>query len=947
MALSLTEKKAIALEKLAGLGFFEAKLKENKLIWSDRLFEIHGFKPGELDVSFETVDKLIHPEDLETVKKTVFEAFENKTSCSYQNRILRHDGSIAHVFVQAQCQVDEDGNPEAIFGTAKDITEEILFQEYQKASERKMFHAQRLAKMGFWESELSNEDNTVLLSDTARDIIRVSENKISALDIRAMIPPEDLPVLDEKFDELRKNGKIANLVHQIVFADGEKAKIHMILDKISDGMGGEKFFGVIMDITERTQVEESLIKSEHMLKEAQRIANIGFFDFNFEANEYFWSPEHYKIFELDPEQDKVLGPEELLIYTHPDDLEMVMGVRAKLDEGLREYEFEHRIIVGSGKIKHVSVKTEARFADDGRPTGVMGSITDITKSKENELLIRESEEKFKALYDENPSIFFTLDSKYRIASANEYGAEQIGSPVEDLVGKPYLSLVYRDDLKKAEDFLGRCLSNESQIERCEIRKCSKKGALIWMRMTARKVMGADNSFQIMLVCEDITEMKLLSNQLAYQARHDALTGLINRYELENRIKHSHKQSIRTGQVHAICYMDLDQFKVVNDTCGHLAGDEMLRQLGALLREKSKDHTVARLGGDEFAVLINSNDLDEAYNLIESIRDAIEKFRFVWVGRIFSVAASCGLARISTETQNVNDLLRQADIACYEAKESGGNRIQVYQSGKHGLTEEKGDVHWLSELKVAMDENRLQLFAQPILAKGESASGQRYELLLRFKDRDGQIHLPCRFLQAAERYNYSTTLDAWVVDSYLNWLMENHGHLAQLDKCFINLSGRSLGDGSFSDHLIDSFRCLKVPAKKICFEITETAAIGDLDTALDFMERLSKLGIEFALDDFGSGMSSFAYLKHLPVDYLKVDGEFSLDVDEDPIDQAMMKSIVEIARVMGKKTVAEFVESASVLNMLHSIGVDYAQGYHLGRPQPLVKFENEDLGQELG
>lgn len=439
-----------------------------------------------------------------------------------------------------------------------------------------------------------------------------------------------------------------------------------------------------------------------------------------------------------------------------------------------------------------------------------------------------------------------------------------------------------------------------------------------------------------VVFRDVTEARQLAQQMVHQATHDALTGLVNRREFERRLERVLETAQTDGMEHALCYVDLDQFKVINDTCGHIAGDALLRQLGTLLPTKiRKRDTLARLGGDEFGVLMEHCSLNQARRVANAILRTLEDYRFIWDGNSFSIGASIGLVPITVNSTSITSLLSAADRACYAAKEHGRHRISIYHEGDEELAKRQGEMQWAARLPRALETNRFRLYYQPITAiNGAHSPGDHYELLLRMQDKDGQLVLPGAFLPAAERYGFSNKLDRWVIRFAFDWLQNHSQQLDRLAICSINLSGHSLGEDTFLEDLVTLVKQSQIPAHKICFEITETAAITNLSNATRFIKTLKARGCQFALDDFGSGLSSFAYLKNLPVDFLKIDGLFVKDIANDPLDLALVKSINDIGHVMGKKTIAEFVENKAVLEKLQDIGVDYGQGFSIGRPRPI-------------
>ena len=578
--------------------------------------------------------------------------------------------------------------------------------------------------------------------------------------------------------------------------------------------------------------------------------------------------------------------------------------------------------------------------DDDVPIGFVSIDRDVTERKRAAQALQTSENRFRALYDETPSMFFTVDLQGAILSANQAGARQLGYATHELVGVALSSLHPGNENEKVERQLQACIAEPKRVHRWDARTLRKDGTFLWLRETARVVSGvAGEMATILIVCEDCTEAHNLSEQLSYQASHDALTGLVNRRAFENRLERVLETARCHNTTHALCYLDLDQFKVINDTCGHVAGDELLRQLGRYLSAQvRKRDTLARLGGDEFGVLMERCSLEQAQRVAESLRKAIESFRFLWEDKSFSVGVSIGLVPITRASEHITGVLRAADNACYAAKDTGRNRIHVYHEADVELVKRHREMQWVVRMNRALEEDRFHLSFQPIVpVDGRQSDWTHYELLLWMEDDDGRILPPGAFLPAAERYNLAARLDRWVIDAAFEWLTRHPAHLEHLSLCAINLSGHSLGDQKFLDALIRRFRERAIPAHKICFEITETAAISNLADAARFVRALRELGCRFALDDFGSGLSSFAYLKTLPVDFLKIDGMFVRDITEDPVNLTMVRSINEIGQVMGKQTVAEFVESEAVLEKLREIGVDYAQGYFMGRPRPLEEI----------
>jgi diguanylate cyclase (GGDEF)-like protein/PAS domain S-box-containing protein len=439
---------------------------------------------------------------------------------------------------------------------------------------------------------------------------------------------------------------------------------------------------------------------------------------------------------------------------------------------------------------------------------------------------------------------------------------------------------------------------------------------------------------VILVFHDTTHAQKMAAQLAHQASHDTLTGLINRREFERRLDRALEDCARELEQHTLLYLDLDQFKIVNDTCGHVAGDELLRQLASILQGKlRRNDTLARLGGDEFGLLLESCSPGAALKIANLLKETVCEFRFVWEDKVFQLAVSIGLVTFSNGKETRADLLRMADAACYLAKDKGRNRVQIYNQEDLGLAQRQGEMGWVGRIHKALADQRFVLYSQKILKLADSTQDDaHYEMLLRMYDEDGALIPPMAFIPAAERYGLMSQLDRWVVTTAFAQYEQRHPPGDPLGTCAINLSGSSVCDENFYEFVVEQFALYQVPPSGICFEITETAAIANLAQAAVLIHKLKALGCRFSLDDFGSGMSSFTYLKHLPVDYLKIDGGFVRDMAVDPIDQAMVEAINHIGHVMQIETIAEFVENDMVLTVLRKIGVDYAQGYGIESPR---------------
>jgi diguanylate cyclase (GGDEF)-like protein len=441
----------------------------------------------------------------------------------------------------------------------------------------------------------------------------------------------------------------------------------------------------------------------------------------------------------------------------------------------------------------------------------------------------------------------------------------------------------------------------------------------------------------------ILQLRETSGEMHYHATHDALTGLVNRSEFESRLRRVLQKAGEDRSEHALLYIDIDQFKLVNDSCGHAIGDQLLQQVGKLFADaiRTRD-TLARLGGDEFAIILEHCSADQAQRVAQQICDAMASFRFVHDERNFRIGASIGLVPVDARWTTTAAIMQAADASCYAAKEGGRNRIHLWFDTDTAIRVRAGEMQWAMRIEHALDQNQFVLYAQRIEALGKKSHGIRAEALLRMVQDDGDLVPPGVFLPAAERFHLASRIDKWVMQHALAWLKALPDPRA-VRTLSINLSGHSIGDRAFHRHAIESFRDAGPRiCQQVCVEITETAAVTNLGDAAAFITQIRTLGVQVALDDFGSGASSFGYLKTLPVDYLKIDGQFVRDVVDDPLDEAAVRCFAEVARIVGVKTVAEFVDRPEVLAKLRSMGIDYAQGFLLHRPAPL----NDLLASEV-
>jgi len=515
---------------------------------------------------------------------------------------------------------------------------------------------------------------------------------------------------------------------------------------------------------------------------------------------------------------------------------------------------------------------------------------------------------------------------------------------EEAAGKAFsamIGFVDEHDRRALADPVQQCLATGARVNlgRRSILISRASGSELGVEATASPIRGPDGDVDgVAVMLHDVSELRGLTQQMSYQASHDALTGLVNRREFERRLGESLEIARAGRQSHVVCYLDLDRFKAVNDTSGHLAGDNMLREVAALIREAVRDSdTVARLGGDEFGVLLVGCPLDKARQIADDVSRAIGEYRFVWKDRIFSVGVSIGIVELTGESNSLEEVMSAADSACYVAKKQSDGHIHVYSSHDEAIARSRGEIHWLQRLQAALRDGFFELYVQPIepTRPGTGApNGPAMEVFVRLHD-EGQAIAPAEFFPAAERYRLMSMIDRWVLGSALAALAAGAIRLPPGRSLSINISAQTLADPSFLEFVVDELDRTGAQPAQICFEVAETAVTGNLEQARRFVDVLHGMGCRFALDDFGTDLGGFANLKQLPMDYLKIDGSFMRDLGRDSVNQAMVSAVVGMARTLNFRLVAEQIEDVTSLEAARAMGIDFVQGHAIGRPRPLA------------
>ncbi len=695
-------------------------------------------------------------------------------------------------------------------------------------------------------------------------------------------------------------------------------------------------------LRQREAIESAERFSEERLHLAMVGSNDGLWNWDVRSGEMYISP---RIKDLLGYADREIEntPGAFVELVHPDDRDGALAaVRAHVRKDV-PYDVEFRARTKSGGYRWLRARGRSVRDGSGRAVRVAGSVTDVKERRHAQARLSAAHQDPSLSLDAVGDSVVTTDLDGKVTFANAAAERLTGWRFADAKGlsaSEVCPLIEEATHSRMPDPIEHALRRVDEYRAARGALLRRRdGTEIAIHATAVPIRDRGEAVSgAVLVLRDAQQERHYATQLSYQASHDALTGLINRREFERRLGLALAGARENGRHHAMLYLDLDQFKLVNDTCGHTAGDELMRQVSLVLGERLREgDTLARLGGDEFGVLLENCLPAHAIRIAQGLRQTVTDLHFVWQQRSFTIGVSIGLVNIGGGPLTLAGVMSAGDAACYMAKEKGRNRVHVYHPKDTELAVRHGEMEWVTRLQGALKANRFCLFAQPIVGIGPVDPTERhFELLLRMVDANNQLVPPMAFIPAAERYNLMPAIDRWVVRQAFELIASRSTKAGDAaDIYMINLSAASLGDDDFLDFIRERFLQFELATRAICFEITETAAIANFNKAVQFMEELRALGCRFSLDDFGVGMSSFGYLKRLPVDFLKIDGSFVQDMLANPIDSAMVEAINGIGHVMGKRTVAESVEDPTTMERLRELGVDYAQGFAIARPMPFL------------
>lgn len=806
-----------------------------------------------------------------------------------------------------------------------------------RESESRLADAQRIAHIGNWEWDI--ERNKLQWYYEVYRIFGVRPHEFDASydSFLEFVHADDREYVKRAVEGALNEKKPYSIDHRIVLPDGREKTVHEEAEVYFNDEGrAVRMVGTVQDITGRKEAEDALRRSESSLAEAQRIARMGNWDWDIITDDLFWSDEIYKIFGLDRDRFE-LNYRSFIGCVHPDDREYVRGITGAAIKEKRPYEIEHRILRPDGKVRIVQERATVQFNEAGKAVRMVGTVQDITEQKQTEFELK----KLSTAMDQSVNIVFMTDVHGKIEYVNDRFEEITGYSREEAIGQnPRILASGETTREEYREFWKTILSGKTW--RGIFRNRKKNGELYWsdgMVTPIRNERGDITHF--LAVQEDMTERMKAEERIEYLATYDELTELLNRGSFMEKITEWLTYAGSSKKAGALLLIDLDQFKLINDTYGHNTGDELLRHVAGFIQEVIKEDDKAwkegdkgiacRLGADEFSVFLPARHKEVGVKIAENIRKRLEEFR-LGDTQIRSTA-SIGIVFYPDHGVKLKELLAKTDAAMYRAKAMGRNRCHIYSPEDRDLEDMQRKVAWKGRIQDALKEDRFDIWFQPILAL--EGGIDHYEVLARMRDREGNVILPGSFIDMAETFGLIGSIDRVIAEK----AMKFQAKMRRQGKHFtfsMNLSGKDLVDEDLLAFLRSKIDETGADPSHLVFEITETAAVHDLERAKRFVNELKSLGCKFSLDDFGVGFTSFVYLREMRVDYIKIDGSFIRRLHENKNDQLVVKAIVDVARGMGIKTVAEFVESEEILKHLRAFGVDYAQGYYVGKPAPELK-----------
>jgi len=784
-------------------------------------------------------------------------------------------------------------------------------------------------------------DNSLALSEGMCTILQIPprDERIGFDDFIHYVHPEDRKDLRNAIFQAYRAGKPFSDHFRIIDTENQirllKSSGRLITDKESNNLS---LFCTVEEIAEKTPDSISTEQPYFLQLLYDRLAD-GFLITDLNGNLLDVNNACCQILEKSREELLLKNLRDLQSAENTD---LEKNLKITIDTGEHLFKLLHPTHQGETLI----LEMKGSLSDHNNHHVLAFFVQDVTEHTHNKDEIKRENMKLKLLLDSAGDGIYAVNKYGNCSFINRSAQEKLGYSRQQVLGKNMFELIHlnrgHDLTQEPTDYISQVLTTGRPVRLEETEIWRKDSRSFPADLSSHPLVENGQLVGAIVVFRDITKQHSLAMQLEYQASHDTLTGLINRSELLIRINRALASAKQEGRSHTLLFLDLDQFKIINDNSGHAAGDELLRNIANKFKPLiRRGDSLARLGGDEFGILLLNCELHVGEKIAEKFHQLIKDYKFFWEGEKYQLGASIGVVPITSESQTASTVLSAGDTACYSAKDRGRNQIRVYRPNDTGFLRRRGDMIWLGQINQALKENRFHLYYQELRPLQQEEPGIHIEVLVKMDDIEGNRINPGNFLPAAERANLTPEIDRWVIRNTFDWMDRNKDHLEHLDSASINLSGHSLSDKTFLEFVVHEFEQRQLPRGKICFEITETVAIANLMQAQELFSALSHIGCKFSLDDFGTGMSSYGYLKNLPVDYVKIDGIFVKDIIDDTIDSKLVQSITDIAHAMKIKTIAEFVENEAIYERVKSIGVDYAQGYHVGKAEPLDELKLGD------
>ncbi|MFL6625577.1 MAG: EAL domain-containing protein [Vitreoscilla sp.] len=834
--------------------------------------------------------------------------------------------------------VDADGSIVGYLSVTFDITERKQQEEDLRKSETFLDRTGKMAGIGGWEVDLLT--GAVVWSRETRRIHGVDDDYQPSLETAIQFyAPDGRAAIEDAVRNAVEAGTPWDMELPLIRSDGRRIWVRAVGSPEFVGGKAVRLVGAFQDISDKIAQRLQIKEVNDRVAVATESGGIGIWDLDIATGELIWDARMYQLFG-DTSGGRAAPIALWARRIHPDDLPGLQEAIRQAAQGDQLLDRDYRIILDDGRIRHLRGTARAMRGIDGKPIRLIGANWDITELRELAANLAEDRSLLSVTLESIGDAVITTDARGRITWLNPVAERLTGWTSPEAIGRMLTQVFHIVDEKSREpaaDPVRDCLEQGRRVARSDnMLLLSRNGEEFGIQDTIAPIRREDGTvLGTVLVFHDVSEQRRLSGEMSWRATHDALTGLVNRAEFEARLGRLLASAQENGGEHALLYIDLDQFKLVNDACGHAVGDELLTQMARMLTDsvRARD-TIARLGGDEFAILMERCTVDQAQRVAQKLCDRMDDFRFVHEERRFRIGMSIGLVPVDRRWQATAAIQQAADTSCYAAKEAGRNRVHTWFDTDVAMRERQFEMQWTTRIEHALDEDAFVLFAQRLTPLRRASHGVHAEVLLRMRQDGGTLVAPGAFLPAAERFHLASRIDRWVLRHVVDW-MKALAEPARVELLSVNLSGQSVGDSTFHRWALDLLaNAGPALCGALCLEITETAAVTNIAEAAAFIDQVRAFGVKVALDDFGAGAASFGYLKTLRVDTLKIDGQFVRDLVDDPLDEVAVRCFADVAKVMGLTTVAEFVDKAAVLERLQAMEVDFAQGYLLHEPAPI-------------